>query len=35
MTTVSNPNKKPDKAAAMIHLFDLDIIEVFVWVHYS
>jgi hypothetical protein len=34
ITTVSNPNKKPDKAATRIHLNDLGIHLIFVCVHY-
>ena len=34
ITTVSNPNKKPDKAATRIHLNDLGIKFYFVCGHY-
>tara|TARA_B100000965_G_C19501046_1_gene717447 strand:- start:813 stop:1016 length:204 start_codon:yes stop_codon:yes gene_type:complete len=34
ITTVSNPKRKPDKAAIRIHLNDLGILLKFVCVHY-
>jgi hypothetical protein len=33
ITTVSNPNRKPDKAATRIHLNDFGIFKNFVCVH--